>query len=107
IEDGALARKDIRALLDTYHGVGVFRHGFRIRPLGDVGYDWMNLNLQRVQNPSLRISVNQIIGYVIIESEEKSNLFEKSARDGLRDNEAYKNLVAISVSVLKELEVNR
>lgn len=106
-DNGALARKDIRALLDTYHGVGVFRHGFRIRPLGDVGYDWMDLNFQRVNNPSLRISVNQIIGYVVIESEEQSNLFEKSARDGLRDNEAYKNLIAISSQVLKQLEVNR
>jgi len=106
-DNGALVRKDIRALLDTYHGVGVFRHGFRIRPLGDVGYDWMDLNFQRVNNPSLRISVNQIIGYVVIESEEQSNLFEKSARDGLRDNEAYKNLIAISGQVLKQLEVNR
>ncbi len=106
-DNGALARKDIRALLDTYHGVGVFRHGFRIRPLGDVGYDWMDLNFQRVNNPSLRISVNQIIGYVVIESEEQSNLFEKSARDGLRDNEAYKNLKAISGQVLRQLEVNR
>lgn len=106
-DNGALARKDIRALLDTYHGVGVFRHGFRIRPLGDVGYDWMDLNFQRVNNPSLRISVNQIIGYVVIESEEQSNLFEKSARDGLRDNQAYKNLIAISGQVLKQLEINR
>lgn len=107
VEDGSLARKDIRALLDTYHGVGVFRHGFRIRPLGDVGYDWMDLNFQRVNNPSLRISVNQIIGYVVIESEDESNLFEKSARDGLRDNEAYKNLILISGQVLKHLETNR
>ncbi|MDC5278077.1 ATP-binding protein, partial [Acinetobacter baumannii] len=93
--------------MDTYHGVGVFRNGFRIRPLGDVGYDWMDLNLQRVNNPSMRISVNQIIGYVRIESEEQSKLYEKSARDGLRDNEAYKNLVAISQRVLRLLEENR
>ncbi|MDD9316037.1 sensor histidine kinase [Acinetobacter lactucae] len=107
VEEVPLEKKEIRALLDTYHGVGVFRGGFRIRPLGDVGYDWMDLNLQRVNNPSLRISVNQIIGYVRIESEEQSKLFEKSARDGLRDNEAYKNLVAISQRVLRLLEENR
>lgn len=67
----------------------------------------MDLNFQRVNNPSLRISVNQIIGYVRIESEDQSRLFEKSARDGLRDNEAYKNLVAISQRVLRLLEENR
>lgn len=107
IEESSLEKKDVRALLDTYHGVGVFRNGFRIRPLGDAGYDWMDLNLQRVNNPSLRISVNQIIGYVRIESEEESHLYEKSARDGLRDNEAYKNLVDISQRVLRLLEENR
>lgn len=37
----------------------------------------MEMNLQRVNNPSLRISENQIIGYVRIQSEEASNLYEK------------------------------
>ncbi|EHU2158609.1 ATP-binding protein [Acinetobacter baumannii] len=106
-ENSELSRQDIKSLLKKYHGVGVFRNGFRIRPLGDSGYDWMEMNLQRVNNPSLRISENQIIGYVRIQSEEASNLYEKSARDGLRENEAYKNLVNISQQVLRYLEMYR
>ncbi|MFP0566744.1 sensor histidine kinase [Acinetobacter baumannii] len=55
----------------------------------------------------MRLSENQVIGYVRIQSEELSNLFEKSARDGLRENDAYKNLVDISQQVLRHLEIYR
>src|SRR5690606_19289407 len=78
-----------RKLLNESNGVGVYRNGFRIRPLGDAEFDWLKLNEQRVQNPSLRIGSNQAIGYVLIQSEEQSELIEKSARDGLRENAAY------------------
>ena len=44
-----------RQLLNEYNGIGVYRNGFRIRPLGDPEFDWLKLNEQRVQNPSLRI----------------------------------------------------
>ncbi|HEX03920.1 MAG TPA: ATP-binding protein, partial [Bacteroidetes bacterium] len=43
-----------RQLLNVYNGIGVYRNGFRIRPLGDADFDWLKLNEQRVQNPSLR-----------------------------------------------------
>nr|WP_314169617.1 sensor histidine kinase [uncultured Neisseria sp.] len=96
-----------RKILDKSNGIGVYRNGFRIRPLGDPEFDWLKLNEQRVQNPSLKIGSNQVIGYVLIESEEKSDLIEKSARDGLRDNNAYKQLQKITNEVIKELETRR
>jgi len=65
------------------------------------------LNKNRVQNPSLRIGSNQVIGYVLIQSEELSDLEEKSARDGLRDNNAYSRLKEISTKVISELEERR
>ena len=96
-----------RQLLNTYIGVGVYRNGFRIRPLGDADFDWLRLNEQRVQNPSLRIGSNQVIGYGLIQSEEQSNLIEKSARDGLRENLAYENLKKITKEVISKLEERR
>ncbi|OEU42599.1 ATPase [Methanosarcina sp. Ant1] len=96
-----------RNLLDDYNGIGVYRNGFRIRPLGDPEFDWLKLNIQRVQNPSLRIGSNQVIGYVWIQSEELSNLEEKSARDGLRENKAYYRLKEISLKVINQLETRR
>jgi len=96
-----------RQLLNEYNGIGVYRNGFRIRPLGDADFDWLKLNEQRVQNPSLRIGSNQVIGYVQIQSEEQSTLIEKSARDGLRENFAFEQLKTISRQVIARLEERR
>ena len=102
-----LGKLQARKILNESNGIGVYRNGFWIRPLGDPEFDWLKLNEQRIQNPSLKIGSNQVIGYVLIDSEEKSNLIEKSARDGLRDNNAYKQLQKITNEVIKELETRR
>lgn len=96
-----------RQLLNEYNGIGVYRNGFRIRPLGDSDFDWLKLNEQRVQNPSLRIGSNQVIGYVGIQSEEISGLIEKSARDGLRETANFISLKEITKRVIAELEARR
>ena len=67
----------------------------------------MKLDGRRVQNPSLRIGSNQVIGYVQIQSEEVSGLIEKSARDGLKENYAYDQLKKITTKVISELETRR
>ncbi len=96
-----------RQLLNQYNGAGVYRNGFRIRPLGDPDFDWLKLNERRVQNPSLRIGSNQVIGFVQIQSEEQSGLIEKSARDGLRENRSFDRLKDITQKVISELENRR
>jgi DNA topoisomerase VI subunit B len=98
---------EARQLLNTYNGIGVYRNGFRIRPLGDPDFDWLKLNEQRVQNPSMRIGSNQVIGYIQIESEDRSGLIEKSARDGLKDNPAFAKLKDITKNIIIELEKRR
>ena len=98
---------EARRLLTSYNGIGVYRNGFRIRPLGDPEFDWLKLNEQRVQAPSQRIGSNQVIGFVQIQSEECSGLIEKSARDGLRDNRAFEGLNDVTTSVIRELEKRR
>ena len=96
-----------RQILNEYNGIGVYRNGFRIRPLGDAEFDWLKLNERRVQNPSLRIGSNQVIGYVQIQSEAESGLIEKSARDGLKENRAFERLKGITKEVIEKLETRR
>ena len=96
-----------RQLLNEYNGISVYRNGFRIRPLGDADFDWLRLNKQRVQQPSLRIGSNQVIGYVQIQSEDQSGLIEKSARDGLKENRSFERLKAITKEVIARLETRR
>jgi signal transduction histidine kinase len=98
---------EARAILNDYNGIGVYRNGFRIRPLGDPEFDWLTLNKRRVQNPSKCIGSDQIIGLVLIESEKKSGLIEKSARDGLKINAAYNALIDITTVIISKLEERR
>ncbi|WP_426449635.1 ATP-binding protein [Paenibacillus sp. S-38] len=102
-----LKNLETRQLLNHLNGIGVYRNGFRIRPLGDADFDWLKLNEQRVQNPSQNIGSNQVIGYVHIESEEKSGLEETSARDGLKKNDAYERLREITLNAISKLEERR
>ena len=102
-----VGRLQARQLLNDYNGIGVYRHGFRIRPLGDADFDWLKLNEQRIQNPSLRVGSNQVIGYVTIQAEEQSQLLEKSARDGLKDNYPFERLKLIAKAVIAKLEQRR
>jgi signal transduction histidine kinase len=102
-----VGKNQARKLLNEHNGIGVYRNGFRIRPLGDADFDWLKLNEQRVQNPSLRIGNNQAIGYVLIQAEEQSGLIEKSARDGLRENSAFQNLKTIAKKIINQVEVRR
>lgn len=102
-----VTKQQARQLLNDVNGIGVYRNGFRIRPLGDADFDWLKLNEQRVQNPSMKIGSNQVVGYVHVESEEFSGLEEKSARDGLKNNASYESLKKITCSVILELEQRR
>ena len=102
-----VGKQDARRLLNEYNGIGVYRNGFRIRPLGDADFDWLKLNERRVQNPSMRVGSNQAIGYVQIQPDEQSGLIEKSARDGLRENTAFDRLKKITQEVFAKLETKR
>ncbi|MYC77275.1 ATP-binding protein [Candidatus Poribacteria bacterium] len=105
--ESSFGRLTARQLLNYYNGIGVYRNGFRIRPLGDAGFDWLQLNPRRVNNPTLRIGSNQVIGYVQIQSEDESDLIEKSARDGLKENESFNRLQDVTKRVISELEIRR
>ena len=105
--DNSVGKNEAKRLLNFFNGIGVYRNGFRVRPLGDAEFDWLKLNYRRVQNPSLRIGSNQVIGYVKIQSENQSGLIEKSARDGLKENEAFERLKEVAKEVIAELETRR
>ena len=107
-ESGDFVQKNqARSLLNENNGIGVYRNGFRIRPLGDSDFDWLKLNEERVQNPSMRVGNNQTIGYVHIQPDDQSGLIEKSARDGLRENTAFECLKEITQKVIAKLETKR
>jgi len=100
-------KNEAKRMLNETYGVNIYKNLFRIRPYGNGGIDWLDLDKDRIQNFTLKISNNQIIGFITIEPEELSNLEEKSARDGLKENEFYFGLKELAQKALKELELRR
>ncbi len=95
---------DIRRDLNAIGGVNLYRDHFRILPYGELGNDWIGLDARRIQNPTLRLSNNQVSGYVFITSENNPGLVDQSNREGLFDNQAAKDLRELLKHATSELE---
>lgn len=93
-------KRAARQILDDMAGVGIYRDEFRIRPYGDKDQDWLGLSRRRVDNPSIRLSPNQIAGFISIADENSSNLIERSSREGLEANGSYKRLQQLITDLL-------
>jgi signal transduction histidine kinase len=99
--------QDIRNDLDALAGVNIYRDGFRVLPYGEPKDDWLRLDLRRVQNPTLRLSNNQIYGVVQISADTNPKLRDQSNREGLDENQALQDLREIITNLLSRLETLR
>lgn len=110
---GELAReqgstiKDVRRDLDEAAGVNVYRDSFRVLPYGEPSNDWLRLDARRVDNPTLRLSNNQVVGYVRISSEQNPQLRDQSNREGLIAGPALDDLRELIKMAMTKLETRR
>ena len=107
ISEKYAGKNEAKRMLNAVYGAKIYKNKFRIRPYGTDGNDWLEKDKDRIQNPSLIVSNNQLVGFITIESEDISRLEEKSARDGLKENEYFSGLKELSKLALKELELRR
>ena len=99
--------KAAREILTESSGIAIFRNGFRIRPYGEPDHDWLELERQRVQDPSVKLGISQVAGRIDISSEDESRLIERSSREGLEHNGAYERLKSLVQEVLVTVEAER
>lgn len=99
--------QDVRRDLDRAAGINIYRDGFRVFPYGEPRNDWLRLDLRRVQNPTMRLSNNQIVGYVLISADDNSQLRDQSNREGLIEGPALDDLRKLVEAVLAKLEQER
>lgn len=99
--------QDVRRDIDAIGGVNIYRDGFRILPYGEYGNDWIGLDSRRVQNPTLRLSNNQVSGYVFISAEHNPLLVDQSNREGLFEHQATRDLRELLMSAIAEIENSR
>lgn len=100
-------RKYIRDALKEIAGISIYRDNFRVLPYGDPKFDWARLDLRRVNNPTLRISNNQIIGFISIELDKNPEFKDQSNREGLVESDAFTQLKDFVTRILNQLEIKR
>ena len=99
--------RDLRRDLDEASGVSIYRDSFRVLPYGGPANDWLRLDLRRVQNPTLRLSNNQIVGSIYITADANQDLRDQTNREGLVESPALQDLRGTVIEVLARLETLR
>ncbi|PKL83103.1 MAG: hypothetical protein CVV24_06605 [Ignavibacteriae bacterium HGW-Ignavibacteriae-3] len=100
LKSNAISKIDLNEMC----GVSVFRDGIRILPYGEKGNDWLNLDNRRIQTPGETIGNDQIIGLVEINQVENNELKDKTNREGLIENYAYRQFEKLLIGVVSVLE---
>ncbi len=96
-----------RRILTDNAGISIFRKDFRIRPYGEPENDWLELERQRVNDPSRKLGISQVSGLVQVGDEESSGLIERSSREGLEHNGPFERLKSLIQNVLIHAEERR
>lgn len=107
IELKSIGIRAARQILTDNSGISIFRDGFRIRPYGEPDNDWLELERQRVQNPSKKLGISQLSGRVYIASESISGLVERSSREGLEHGDSFDRLKELIQGVITHIEERR
>lgn len=97
---------EVRRWLEHVGGVHLYHRGLRVRPYGDLGHDWLDMNLRRAQDPELRPSTNTAVGRVTVIDEDE-DLLQRTDRTGFIENEAFRDLRRFSIDALEWMHERR
>jgi signal transduction histidine kinase len=87
---GVQDKKGLKDYLRANGGLRVYRDGVRVYDYGEPGNDWLNLDIERVNLPTARISNNIIIGAIELNRIDSQDLIEKTNREGFIENDAFR-----------------
>ena len=100
-------RNEVRAWLRGWSGISVYRDGFRVWPYGEPHDDWLRLDQRRVNNPVVKLSNNQVVGFASITIDDNPELRDQTSREGLIKNRAFEDIRRLVLFVLQLLETER
>jgi signal transduction histidine kinase len=103
------------AWLDKFGGVKIFRDGFRVRPYGEKGTDWLQLGERQAISPqgagqrlgAYRIRPNQIAGTINISRISNPYFNDKSGREGIQENDVFVVFKNLLIEVINLFERDR
>ena len=97
---------EVRVWLQEVGGVHLYHRGLRVRPYGDPGHDWLDMNLARSRDPELRPSTNTSVGRITVLDEDEV-LLQKTDRTGFIENEVFVELRRFAMDVLNWMQAKR
>lgn len=101
---------EAKEILDAFCGIKIYRDGFRVRPYGEEGNDWLLLDRSKIRDPhSYRVGNNQVIGVVNINSDDNPLLVDATNREAIIENEAFgqlKQIVHKCINVIENYRYN-
>lgn len=93
--------------LDKYGGIAVYRDGINIFPAEwGAQNDWLDLSKEHVKQAN-RFSYYNMIGNIEIDQGANLTLTDKTNREGLIENKAYKDLQALLKTILTGVLLNQ
>ena len=99
--------KNVKTDLDELCGISIYRDNIRVLPYGNKNNDWVRLDMRRVNNPTLRLSNNQIVGYIAIGIDSNPLLKDQSNREGIVESQAFEDVKDYIKLILNEVEQRR
>jgi nitrogen-specific signal transduction histidine kinase len=95
----SISFEEVKEWISTVGGVHLYHRGLRVKPYGDPGHDWLDMNLSRVRSPEHRPSTNNSIGKISL-SDPEEKLLQKTDRSGFIESEQFHQLKKFSQDVL-------
>jgi len=101
------AYKKISRKVEDYGGLYIYRDNFRVLPYGRTDFDFLGFEKRRALSASdYYFSHRRMFGYISITRNRNKNLIDKSSREGLINNAAYRafksDLEAFFIDLAKE-----
>ncbi|MDN4706669.1 hypothetical protein QYZ41_13835 [Vibrio parahaemolyticus] len=87
----SINKSQVSSWLKAVGGVHIYHNDFRVHPYGDAGSDWLDMNLARVNAPSIRPSTNTSVGKVRVFDTDK-RLQQKTDRVGFIEDNTFEEL---------------
>jgi signal transduction histidine kinase len=94
----------IISAVNEFHGIKVYRDGFRVKPYGDRGTDWLGLDKHRVKLVT-RFGSGATIGVVRITSDKNPTLIDQTNREGIIDGAALQQFKDVLFSLVNRLSI--
>ena len=96
-------QKDMLEYLSDYGGISIYRDNVIIFPAeSGTKNDWLGLSQRNIKQ-GYRISYYNMIGNIELDQSENIDLIDKTNREGLIENQAYKDLAKLVETVIQNI----